>query len=299
MSYISNIQKILNHIDDNLDKDLSVDILAEIANFSPYHFCRIFQWYVGYPVMKYVRIRRLEYVASEFSTGKKIIDIAMRYGFETYSGFAKAFKRHYGIAPEKYRIHNNIALPILSNLIHMNSYSIGGVILNPKFITHDTIKLVGYELKTTTIEGENSKEIPAFWQACIADGRLKKLHHAGFVKNHIEYGACFSIDPETGGYSYVIGVEAEENVVITDDFSTFTLPPATYAVFSTPPAKKADFTKSIQGTWQYIMNDWFPNSGYEYAPNCVDFEYFDRKNMSVNENVCDIYIPVVKVKNFD
>jgi len=55
----------------------------------------------------------------------------------------------------------------------------------------------------------------------------------------------------------------------------------------------AAFVKNIQGTWVFIMEEWFPTSGYEYAPNGVDFEYY-REEMTEKGNVCDIYIPVVK-----
>ena len=70
--------------------------------------------------------------------------------------------------------------------------------------------------------------------------------------------------------------------------------PATYAVFSTPPCSRAEFVKNIQGTWNYIMNDWFQASGYEYAPGCVDFELYGEKCMGETGLVCEIYIPVAK-----
>jgi AraC family transcriptional regulator len=89
-------------------------------------------------------------------------------------------------------------------------------------------------------------------------------------------------------------VEAKEGAEIPKAFDTREIPPSTYAVFSTPPCDRAEFSKNIQGTWQYIMNDWFPSSGYEYAAGCVDFEYYDEKRMGEKDNVCDIYIPVTK-----
>ncbi|MCL2593007.1 MAG: AraC family transcriptional regulator [Defluviitaleaceae bacterium] len=94
MSYHTIIQKVLLFIDDNLKENINLKDLAEIAGFSEHHFYRVFDFYVGYSPMKYVRLRRLCFAASEFSSGRKLIDIAMDYGFETHSGFSKAFKRH-------------------------------------------------------------------------------------------------------------------------------------------------------------------------------------------------------------
>jgi AraC family transcriptional regulator len=61
-----------------------------------------------------------------------------------------------------------------------------------------------------------------------------------------------------------------------------------YAVFSSPPADEANFSLAIQGT------EWFPNSGYEFDSNGVDFEFYGERCMGKTGKVCEIYIPVVK-----
>lgn len=295
MGYEHMIQKILQFIDDNIKDYLDADVLASIAGFSTYHFCRMFTWHVGHSVMGYIRLRRLAFAAVELSSERKVIDIAMDYGFETHSGFSKAFKRHYGTSPEKYRIHASIEKPPLPNLLHMNDkYQTGGIVMEPKFVTLETIKLVGYALKTRNISGENSKEIPEFWGEYLESGNAKRLYETGTVKNSNEYGACFPENPESGEFTYVIGMELKDGLEPPKDFHVCEIPPATYAVFSSPPGSGADFSKNIQGTWQYIMNEWFPASGYEYAANCVDFEFYDDERMMKKEFVCDIYLPVVK-----
>ena len=105
MDYIEILQEMLSYIDTHIREKLSVEKLAARAGFSPYHFCRVFQWEVGYSIMEYVRNRRLAYAAAELSTGRRIVDIAVDYGFETHSGFSKAFRRYFGCPPEVYRFH--------------------------------------------------------------------------------------------------------------------------------------------------------------------------------------------------
>ena len=294
MTYEKAIQDVLDYIDNNLGEKLTIESLAAIAHFSPYHFCRVFQWYVGYSVMIYVRKRRLEFVVSEFSRERKMIDIAMDYGFETYSGFAKAFKRHYnGISPEDYRGLNHPdekPKPLL--LVHMKKYT-GGIIMTPKIIEKEAFKVAGYSIETKNVDGDNNRDIPAFWQAYSTDGRADKLHDAPFITNHSQYGICYNHNPESGGFSYIIGLEVRSGAEVPEEFETLNVKPSTYAVFSTPPASDEDFVKNIQGTWVFIMEEWFPTSGYEYAPGSVDFEYY-REEMHEKGNVCDIYIPVVK-----
>lgn len=286
-------QRVLHYIDDNLSNELNADILANVAGFSIYHFCHMFQWHIGYSVMEYVRMRRLSFAVSELSSGRRIIDIALDYGFETHSGFSKAFKRHYGVSPEKYRIHAKSDKPPLPDLLHLNKYLLGGIIMTPKFVSLSEIKLAGYTIKTQNMDDGNSTEISDFWMAYLTDGRLERLHQSDFVKDHAEYGACFSEDLQNGEFSYVIGVEVKSGSNIPKEFHTCEIPSATYAVFSTPACDKSVFSQNIQGTWQYIMNDWFPSSGYEYADGCVDFELYGEKCMGDKDLICDIYIPVV------
>jgi len=294
MDYDRLLQRVLEHIDAHLQDDLSAEALAAVAGFSTYHFCRVFSWRVGYSVMDYVRGRRLAYAAAELSGGKKIIDIAMMYGFETHSGFSKAFRRRFGCPPEVYRRHAHQDLPAPPSLALMEKYRIGGIVMEPKFVTKPAVKLAGHRIRTTDTAGENNKAIPAFWQAYLHDGRMDRLHKETFLKNHAEYGACFPPDPATGEFDYVIGVEVKDGATVPEGYHVCTIPAATYAVFSTPPSDEAHLVQSIQGTWSYIFNEWFPNSGYEYAPGCADYELYDERKMAAANKAIDICIPVVK-----
>jgi len=288
------LQDILEYIDAHLTHEITSEALAARAGFSAFHFCRVFQWRVGYTPMAYVRSRRLAFAAHALGSGQRILDIALEYGFDTHSGFSKAFRRHFGCTPEIYRLHAHSAKPLPPVLPEMEKYLIGGIVLEPKMISRPAVKLAGDALKTVSNDGENSVSIPGFWSACMGDGRLKRLHEEAFVKDHAEYGACFPEDPETGEFDYVIAVEVKDGVQIPEGYHVCQLPPAAYAVFSTPPCEAAKFVPSIQGVWQYIFNDWFPRSGFEYAPGCVDFELYDDRCMSKTGKVCDIYIPVVQ-----
>lgn len=294
LQYVEILQSVLLYIDEHLKEKLDADCLARRAGFSTYHFCRVFRFGVGYSPMEYVRRRRLMFAAAELSGGRKIIDLAMEYGFETHSGFGRAFRRHFGCSPERYAIHARAKRPELPSLARMQKYFQGGIVMEPKFVTLPAIRIVGYTIETTTVDNANVTAIPAFWGAYLSDGRMEKLHRESFVKNHAEYGACFPEDSETGRFKYAIGVEVSEDAAIPSGYDVSDLPPATYAVFTTPPAQAADFSAHIQGTWQFIFGEWFPSSGFEFADGCVDFEYYDERGMVETGKVCDIYIPVRK-----
>jgi AraC family transcriptional regulator len=273
---------------------LNVEKLAARAGFSPYHFCRIFQWEVGYSIMEYVRNRRLFYAASELTSGRRIVDIAIDYGFETHSGFSKAFRRFFACSPEKYRKHASFDIPKLPILKKNKLYVNGGIVMEPKMVKRESFKLAGFVLKTRTTDGENYKEIPKFWGEYFSTGKHEKLHSESFLSSCVEYGACFPENPENGEFEYVIGVEVKDGHNIPKEYHVCTMPGALYAVFSSPPTDQANFSKEIQGTWNYIFSEWFPNSGYEFDSGKVDFELYDERCVGETGNICDIYIPVVK-----
>jgi len=310
MDYIEILQKMLEHIDTHIKEELNVKKLAARAGFSPYHFCRIFQWNVGYSLMEYVRNRRLAFAASELNSGRRIIDIAVDYGFETHSGFTKAFRRYFGSPPEKYRVNAWFNVPTLPILEKTKQYINGGIVMEPKIIMKKAVRLAGFALKTTTNNGEQKKAIPNFWQEYISSGKMEQLRGESFIKNHSEYGVCFMPNPETGDMEYVIGLEVKDSVNFPADipagYHTCIVPGALFAVFLTPPSGGvidaddknaphfAAFANAVQGTENYIYSEWFPKSGYEFDGMKCDYEFYDERCMKENGYVCEINIPVVK-----
>lgn len=98
------IQKALFHIEENLNDDLNIEQLANISAYSKFHFCRAFKAQMGESVMAYTHRLRLEGSSHEVGIGKKpMIDVALDVGFQTPTGFLKAFKKHFGMTPTDYK----------------------------------------------------------------------------------------------------------------------------------------------------------------------------------------------------
>ncbi|WHY01260.1 helix-turn-helix transcriptional regulator [Neobacillus sp. DY30] len=91
------IQQVIDYIEEYIKEEIDPEYLAKMAGYSPYHFYRVFQKHTGYTLMDYVVKRKLQYALYELVNGKKIIEIAMDYGFETHAGFTKAFKNALGV----------------------------------------------------------------------------------------------------------------------------------------------------------------------------------------------------------
>lgn len=296
MDYIDLIQKTIDYIDDNIIEKITVNELAEIAGFSTYHYYRVFNSFVGLPVMEYVTRRKLQYALYQLSNGGKILDIALNYGFETHAGFTKAFKKHFGYAPNFYRMHASIGFPQKIDLKKLRDNRIGGVIMEPKIIKRDAFKIVGYEFKTTLRNNAHTRDIPGFWNQCNIEGKEAKLYETQNPPRHGEYGICINTNIETDQFSYLLGVEALDFDNAMEDMYKLEVPSATYAVFTTPPVDEADFVSSIEGTWKYILEEWFPSSGYEIDDSKLDFEFYDERchPWECKKLSMYIYVPIIK-----
>jgi AraC family transcriptional regulator len=305
LEHIDILQEILLYIDLHIKEEMNVEKLAERAGFSPYYFCRMFQCGVGSSIMEYVRNRRLAYAASELNSGRKILSIAIDYGFETHSGFSKSFRRYFGCSPEIYRAYAIFDVPKIPDLSKTNQF-VSEFVIDPKIMVKKaSFKLAGFAFKiklpsniSSTKSGhiyhKNLDKIPKLWKECRADGRLEKLHRESFLKFHAEYGACFFKDYKNGKSVYLIGVEAKSRVTIPFQYDVYTIPEALFAVFTTPPSNGNNFSSMTKDTWQFIFSEWLPNSGYEFDGNGVAFELYDWRSTGDTGKVCNICIPIVK-----
>src|SRR5687768_15821101 len=104
-TYRHRILKVQLFIQEHLDEDLSLERLARLAHFSPFHFHRLFRALVGEGVYEYVRRLRLERAAVLLkSTDRDVTAVAFDAGYETHEAFTRAFRRHFGLAPSRYRV---------------------------------------------------------------------------------------------------------------------------------------------------------------------------------------------------
>lgn len=296
MDYIDLIQKTIDFIEDNLNDKITVEALAKIAGFSTYHYYRVFNSFVNMPVMEYVTRRKLQYALYHLGNGGRVLDVSLNYGFETHAGFTKAFKKCFGYAPDFYRMHAPSGLPQKVNLRKLKENKTGGIIMQPKIIDRDGFKIVGYEFKTTLRNNAHSRDIPAFWNECNIEGKESKLYNTQNPPRHGEYGICDNSNMETDEFSYVLGVEVTDFSKVLEDMYTLEVPSATYAIFTTPLVDDPDFVSSIQGTWKYILEEWFPNSGYEIDDSKLDFEFYDERchPWQYDKLSMDIYIPIIR-----
>jgi len=111
-SYQERILKVLLYIQNNLYEPLSLEELADIACFSPYHFHRIFRGMVGETLAEHIRRIRLERAAQMLNYGScSVTDLAFEAGYETVESFTRAFKARFGVVPSRFEKGNGNRMP--------------------------------------------------------------------------------------------------------------------------------------------------------------------------------------------
>jgi AraC family transcriptional regulator len=285
LNYREHIEKSIKFMEDHMKENVTIEEIASQSGYSLYHFCRVFNLCMGVSVMEYIRARRLSLAATELSKGRKVIDIAVDYGFETSGGFTKAFRKAFGYTPTQY-VERKTGDSDLKSAC-------------PAIVKRPAFKVAGYGIKTDITGASYTKDIASFWSNYNGENLESKMYKILNPEKHGEVGLYVPLS-EDGNAIYLLGVIVEDFTNVGEDMLTVEIPNAEYAVFTTYPVdtsndwEQKEFAEVIAGTWKYIFEDWFPGSGYVFDESKFDFEFYDERCHHRQDTVMDIYIPVKK-----
>lgn len=285
MNYREHIEKSIKFMEDHMKENVTIEEIASQSGYSLYHFCRVFNLCMGVSVMEYIRARRLSLAATELSKGRKVIDIAVDYGFETSGGFTKAFRKAFGYTPTQY-VERKTGYSEVKHAC-------------PAIVKRPAFKVAGYGIKTDITGASYTKDIASFWSNYNGENLESKMYKVLNPAKHGEVGLYVPLS-EDGNAIYLLGVIVEDFTNVGEDMMTVEIPNAEYAVFTTNPVdtsnnwEQKEFAEVIAGTWKYIFEDWFPGSGYIFDESKFDFEFYDERCHHRQDTVMDIYIPVKK-----
>ena len=288
MDYFNRLKKSILYIEANLGEEISLADIAKPAGMSPYHFHRIFHLNIGLPPADYLRKRRLSQAALALMGGKgSILELALDCQYETHESFTRAFKREFGINPAQVRKkHKELELAGVPDIsaLKQSLKGKGRKEMEPKIVAKKAFDVIGVELATTTTDGRNFSEIPAFWDKYLQAKTEEKIPNK--ADPMVSYGICADFK-EDGNFKYLIAFEATSLKDIPEGLVGRTIPAAKYAIFTA----KGKLSDCIQDMMKYIYREWFPKSGKERADS-PDLEAYDVRRMSKGSWEIDLYIPI-------
>jgi AraC family transcriptional regulator len=294
MDYGKDIQRSLDYIEKHIRENLTAQEIAGHVGYSMFHFCRIFAAEQRISLMDYIRKRRLSLARRQLLSDRKIIDVAVVFGYDTPGGFTKAFHKEFGYSPSKYLARMKCYVPI------NNHENIEGDMMEPVIEKKPAFKVAGYGIKTD-IEGSYTKDIAAYWTNYSGETLETKMYELLKPPKHGEVGVCIT-SPDEKHVTYLLGVIVNDFSKVMPEMITVVLPAATYAVFSTPPVDfsfsdghaSGLFEDAVRNTWKYIFEEWFAKSNYVFDESKLDFEFYDERSHFHKDSVMDIYVPVKK-----
>ena len=283
MCYINSIKKALNYIENNLQEDIDLSAIAKEAGYSLYHFHRIFKGIVGDSMKDYVRKRRFTEAAKELVyTNESIVEIGIKYGYESREGFSRAFEKVYGRNPSEVRRDNLLYFirePInVDYMMFQLKLTTEG--LTPLYRNLSERYVVGKKWKVKA-DGSNLQDIPLLWQKWNNEKESEKIINRKCADEIM--GIC--IFSQGNVFDYMIGHEVNTMEYVPENMVIYRLEPSLYAVFRVI----GPITESVQKTWDYIYSVWLSESKYKHR-NIDDIEYY---YYTEGELVADLYIPII------
>lgn len=278
MEWLTCIRNTIDYIERHLEENISAQDVASQVNISPFFLQKGFSLMTGYGIAEYIRNRRLYQAALDLKkTDSKVIDIALRYGYETPESFSKAFQRFHGATPLQVRDGAEIQdfLPLKINISVFGGHHMINCKITPMF----PFRVIGFQ---RIFNNETAyAEIPKFWdELCekyadhvYAGNPPANPYEKAIVDNCIgEYGICID-DIGNGQFRYLVagrytGGEVPEGMVL------YEFPQCEWAIFNC----YGPLPDAMQSMNTRIFREWLPgNPEYELCGN-ANVEWYDSIN---------------------
>ena len=284
MEWMAIIGNSIQYMEDHITEDITVESVAKSVGVLSFYFQKGFAMLCGFSVSEYIRNRRLALAGNDLlANDEKIIDIAMKYGYDSPDSFTKAFARFHGVTPTAVR-KDDVLLKSFAPLKIKISLE-GGYLMDYKIVKKEAFTVIA-NAKTFPYEGAK-ETVPQFWQEHFQSGKGAVVCGC--------YGINIDLEMGQENFEYLIADPYDPQKEIPEGFVTKTIPAFDWAVF---PCRGA-MPDALQDVNTKIYTEWLPAlKEYEFAAGyCV--EYYDdptkyEKGTQDENYYCEIWIPVKK-----
>ena len=272
--WIEGFQESIDFIERNLTDELDIEVIAAKAALSPFYYQRIFWALCGVTVGEYIRARRMTLAAQELSRkDMKVIDVAVKYGYDSPDSFTKAFQKFHGITPSQAR-ESGASLRSFAPL-HIKITMEGGTMLDYRIVEKAPFTIVG--VKRPFNSETSYQEIPKFWDEWLAQGEDRSIKGT--------FGVC--LDMRGKDFDYWIADLYFPWEDIPEGCETRVIPGSYWAQF---PCKMSN----LQDVNTKIWSEWLPAlQGYKLMGE-YDIEVYLPPEEGSEEMSVYIWVPLKK-----
>lgn len=257
---LESLNRLMDHIDQHLTKDITSQDITRIVGVSDYHFRRMFSYMAGMTLNEYIRNRRLSEANKDLIHGKSVTDVAYTYGYQSVDGFSRAFRDWCGFLPSEV-IKNKIqkSFPKFTFFIDIK----GGISMEFKLEHKPSFNVVGVS-KRVPIQFEGVNHSIVELAQSITEQQRSEMHQLADLYPHQVLNVSYDFDEgyldETGSLTHMIGFATTQDNPY-EDLEQITIKSNLWAVFpNTGP-----FPETLQETMAKTYAEWLPTSGYELA----------------------------------
>ena len=285
MDWIEKMNRAIDYIEAHMTKKLNAADIAKVVGCSTYHFQRMFACMTGISLSEYIRRRRMSLAVVDLRCeGMKMIDVALKYGYQSPTAFNRAFQSVHGVAPSLIKLDGVPikSYPPLSFLMVVK----GVESLEFRVEKKEAFRVVGISVLLDGDIKNMTGPIEKIWQIAEANGTIKKLK--GLMEG--EPAGMLEVmlpDEEIREWRYVVSVASEKEV--DGGLEAYLVGAYTWAIFRAE-GKTLD---EVQDLGNRVISEWLPMSGYEYD-NGPDISAHVKEDLGVV--VLEYWLPITKVK---
>lgn len=277
----------MRYIESNLDGDINFEKVAQLACCSEYHFRRMFSSLSGMSLSEYIRRRRLSQAALELRYHHiKVIDVALKYGYDSPDAFSRAFQALHGVTPTEAKLDGVLlkAVPPMTFQLIIQ----GGSDMDYRIVQKEAFFIVGIKKQVSLLYNGVNPEIADMWRSLSKDGiqelsSLANIEPHGFVNASIN----FTENREEGTkLDHHIGVATNTP---SEKWDTLFVPASLWAVFTV----RGKFPDELQSTWGRIYSEWLMLSEYEVGQG-PEMLWNADEDMTSPTFHSEIWIPIIK-----
>ncbi len=282
------MNRAMHYIEANLLESIDFQKVAQLAGCSEYHFMRMFAFLSGFTLSEYIRRRKLTLAAAELqSSPLRIIDIAVKYGYDSPDAFTRAFQKLHGVTPSEARAAG-ARLKAVSPMTFQLTIR-GGSEMEYRIVEKEAFQIVGLKKRVALIYEGVNPEIAALWQSLTEKDirelkQLSNLEPGGLISASVNFEDGRS---EGSFLDQYIGVAT--NLPAAPRWEVLNVSAGAWAVFTAV----GKFPAALQNVWGRIYAEWAPSSGYELRPG-PEILWNESKDTTLPQYRSEIWIPVVK-----